>query len=238
MTSLLDGLVAYWPLDETSGTRYDVRGTNHLSPWNAPGYADGKIDRAVVCDAAKALYHASNDQLSLGDVPHTLSLWIYMTSKPAYYQGIVAKYLVGGTHEFLLYYDYVTDRLLWRPASGCEVFSNALGSPSLNTWYHLACWYDPDAEEAGMRINDSYEDTEPVGTAAITGSSDFEVGSFDMRNNPNIGFRGRIDELYLWKRLLASDEKTLMYNLYDYPWGATLNRGSFRGMRQGIVRGV
>ncbi|MBU0513002.1 MAG: hypothetical protein KJ638_15045, partial [Chloroflexi bacterium] len=38
----IDGLVAWWSLDETSGTRYDSHGGNHLSDNNTVGYSTGK----------------------------------------------------------------------------------------------------------------------------------------------------------------------------------------------------
>lgn len=38
-SSLLDGLVSYWPLDETSGVRYDAVGGNHLADVNTVGCA-------------------------------------------------------------------------------------------------------------------------------------------------------------------------------------------------------
>jgi hypothetical protein len=48
MSTLVNGLVSYWKLDEASGTRVDAVGTNHLTPTNAPIGALGKIGNA--CD--------------------------------------------------------------------------------------------------------------------------------------------------------------------------------------------
>lgn len=40
--SLLDGLVSFWDMDETSGMRYDAYGPNHLADNNTVGYVAGK----------------------------------------------------------------------------------------------------------------------------------------------------------------------------------------------------
>jgi hypothetical protein len=229
-----DNLIDIWRMDETSGTRRGLVRGNNLTDNGGVGYAAGVLGNAAVFDAAKVLYRNSNSMLECGNVDHTFSCWVYMTSKPAQYQGIICKYLVAGTNEYALYYDYVNDRILWRPASSTNA---AFNNPSLNTWYHLLCWWEAATKTAGLRVNDASENTVVTASAAVASTNQFEIGSFDQRNNPNIGFRGRIDEVYFWKRLLTSAEKTQMYNLFDYPWGATNNR-SLRGIASGISRGV
>ena len=46
-SSLLTNLVAYWKLEETTGTRMDSVGASHLSPVNAPGSGAGKLGNAA-----------------------------------------------------------------------------------------------------------------------------------------------------------------------------------------------
>lgn len=229
-----DNLIDVWRMDEESGTRYALVRGNDLTDYGSVGNAAGKLGNAAVLDAARVLYRANNSMLAIGHVDHTFSCWVYMTSKPAQYQGIICKYLVSGTNEFALYYDYVNDRFLWRPASSTNAVFNA---PSVDTWYHLLCWWDAANKTAGLRINDSSEHTVVTASAAVASTNNFEIGSFDQRNNANVGFRGRIDEVYFWKRLLTSAEKTKMFELFDYPWGSTANR-SLRGVCRGVGRGT
>ncbi len=69
------GLVSYWPLNETSGTRYDVVGTNHLTDVNTVGYATGKHGNAASFVAAsnQILSHAALNAFS-GD--YTIAMWV------------------------------------------------------------------------------------------------------------------------------------------------------------------
>jgi len=46
-STLLDGLVSWWDLDEESGIRYDSVGSNDLTDNNTVGYDNGKIVNAA-----------------------------------------------------------------------------------------------------------------------------------------------------------------------------------------------
>ena len=73
-SSLLTGLVSWWNLDETSGTRADSVGSNHLTDVNTVGYAAGKIGNAA------SFVAANNETLStetaLFEDDFTLSMWV------------------------------------------------------------------------------------------------------------------------------------------------------------------
>lgn len=222
-------------MKEASGTRYDVVGGNHLTDFNGVGQATGIIGNAGVFDAAKALYRASNTTLQAGSIDFTWSCWVYMTNKPAQYMGVIAK-----QSEYLLYYDHQTDRMLWHPA-GYDAFANSLGSPQLNTWYYMVGWHDLGTG-GFLLINDNYLDSDLSGTARAVNDNELDIGTFDNRNNPTIGWQGRIDEVAFWKRLLTDDEKTQLYNGglgFGYPFGAVgVSRRALRGIYRGAGRGV
>lgn len=52
--SLLNGLVAWWPLDEAGGVRRDVHGDNNLTPVNGPGWEAGHVPSGVAHEADDA----------------------------------------------------------------------------------------------------------------------------------------------------------------------------------------
>ncbi|MBN1430449.1 MAG: LamG domain-containing protein [Anaerolineae bacterium] len=237
-----DGLVGAWLFDREDG-RDGVSG-NDLTAWNAPGFETQPNFRgnALVCDAAKAMYHASNDILKVGDEPFTFSCWVKLTSKPAYYQGIVSKHLTAsGTDDYLLYYDNSADRFVWDPGSRYAAVANALGSPALDTWYHICAWHDPYIGEAGILIDNTYLDVDSSGTSPIATSDEFDIGTMDGRNSTTVGLRGSIDEVYFWKRLLTTDEKSRISQTVErpglFPFGAVNNR-TRRGIARGVGRGT
>jgi len=42
-----EGLISWWSMNETSGTRADSHGSNDLTPINTPGYESGKVSNAL-----------------------------------------------------------------------------------------------------------------------------------------------------------------------------------------------
>jgi hypothetical protein len=73
------GIVSYWPLDETSGTRADSLGTNHLSNNNGVGSAPGVVGNAgdFERDNSSFLSIANAAQSGL-DIPGALTVlgWV------------------------------------------------------------------------------------------------------------------------------------------------------------------
>lgn len=80
-STLLDGLISWWPMNEASGTRFDVHGANHLTANNSVGSAAGKVS------AAASMVHGSSEHLSaIVDRPAewTLAFWMKYASGAAY----------------------------------------------------------------------------------------------------------------------------------------------------------
>jgi hypothetical protein len=76
--ALTDSLISYWKMDETSGTRYDSHGTNHLTDNNSVGSLTGKINSSAYFGPApttKYLNHIDSSDFDVGDIDFTFSLW-------------------------------------------------------------------------------------------------------------------------------------------------------------------
>ena len=68
--TLPTNLIAYWKLDEASGTRNDSKGANHLTDNNTVTQAVGKVGNAAQFTLANSEYLsiADNADLSAGDI--------------------------------------------------------------------------------------------------------------------------------------------------------------------------
>src|SRR5690606_5066683 len=78
------GLVSWWTLGETSGTRYDSHGTNHLTDNNTVGSALGKlggISAQFVAANIESLSINDNASLSLNNTNFTIATWVKLSSK-------------------------------------------------------------------------------------------------------------------------------------------------------------
>ena len=82
--SLLNGLVAYWPLDEASGTRYDAW-TNalHLTDVNSLQSLSGKISRGSSNPVNSYLEIANTNLLNFTNAVFSFNCWAYFTATNA-----------------------------------------------------------------------------------------------------------------------------------------------------------
>jgi hypothetical protein len=169
-SSLLTGLVSYWGLDEASGTRVDLHGTNHLtdssSPFSNVGQAVGKVSNAAQFDGSSYLSHVSNADLQCGDVDYTFGFWMRPDSLPG---GTLSRSLIAkDTGSPANSRDYTIDICNngaglvqfryylsggYPPGGGSIVFhsKNLLSAP--NAWYFVVAWHDTLANTINMQVN-------------------------------------------------------------------------------------
>jgi hypothetical protein len=215
-------LKAYWKLDETSGTRSDSKGANHLTDNNTVTSGSGKVGNSAHFAAANSEYLSITDNadVSTGDVSFTIAAWVRLDSKTTH-RIIVGKDPSGSTREYLLFYNVTADRFsfnVWNAAqTTISVNATTLGSPSVGTWYFIVAWFD--------NVEDKVKITATAASAGSVGATDasaassgfipldwtnpFQIGAFAGSSLP---FDGDIDEVLLTKRLLTSGEITALYN--------------------------
>lgn len=235
MTTLLDNLIAHWPLSESSGTRTDLHtNTYALTDNNTVGSTSGINHNAALFVRANSEYLsiADNANLSAGDVEITFAVWVKLTSKPAGGQQVVfGKWESAGINdlEYLCDYFQTPDRFRFVVRNTANtattvVTANNLGSPSTGAWYFIVCWHDPTANTINIQINNGTADS-----AATSG------GVRDSTNQLRLGAKGTNSDYLdaammnfaIWKRLLDAAEKTRLYGAgvpLEYPFGGLLQR--------------
>lgn len=228
---LLTNLVSFWSLDETSGTRNDAHGSNHLTDNNTVTQAVGKVGNAAQFTAANSEYLSAgdNDGLDVGTGDFSTALWIYADA--ALTTGInggrvMQKRGTGLGGQFAGW------QFAARQAGGSRVlvtntvFDNGAGqiagwdSPggneqdvgAIGAWIFLALAVNRTAGTAKLYSNASLVATLDV--SAVTGSwsnaRSFSLGA--SIDSPTQYYSGRIDQAGFWKRLLTAAEITWLYN--------------------------
>ncbi len=219
---LSTNLIAYWKLEEASGTRLDeLSGCGgsgcDLSDNNTVTQAAGKQNNAALFTAANSEYllKADHADLSAGNIDFSIGAWVYLASKGAD-RAIVSKYLAtGNQREYMILFSSGADRFRFQTSpDGTNVFSttaNALGSPALNTWYFVFAWHDAGADTLNIQVNNGTVDTLSSYTGGIVdGTADFMIGSYNVHTS--LFWDGRIDEVGIWKRTLTAAERGYLYN--------------------------
>lgn len=209
-------LVSWWTLNETSGTRYDSHGTNHLTDGNTVSYAAGKKGNAADIEEAnnESLYHDDNADLSFGTgVYGTIGFWI----KPETVTGlrnIIAKRGGSAPNEYFVRFEN-NSKLTWTVGSVASngstlttVQADTFGVLSVGTWYFVAVKYD--GSKIYIRINNS-EDSVSYSSDIYDYTRIFTVGMLTAGYSVE-KYDGLIDELFFYKRALSSDEISWLYN--------------------------
>jgi hypothetical protein len=206
--SLLDNLVAYWKLDETSGPRIDSAGSNNLADNGSVGSATGKVGNAADFDGTNYLSTPNNATFS--PTSHfTVTAWVRPETTPSGDQGIAGVWQnsIGG-RQWLLYLGN-GDPALFVSVNGSS--NTAVFYPitlAASTWYFFAAGYDGSnifiSVNAGTLSTTSF-----VGPIWDSSTDLFYISTYD---NATKFFTGRIDEIGLWHRALTPEEIAILYN--------------------------
>jgi hypothetical protein len=227
-TTLLSNLVAYWKMDEASGTRNDSHGANHLTDNNTVTSAAAKLGTASAQFTASNLEYlslADNAAMSIGGhIDFCTWGWVWMDSKSAT-RTIMVKGTANTTAglEYRLYYDVGSDRIVWGVGNG-TIFGNAtasnFGAPSTGQWIFFYCWHDAIGDVVGIKINNGTADTQAHNVGVQDTGGNLRFGS--RADAATLVWDGRIDGVGFCKGyLLTTAEQAQMYNSgtgLDYPF--------------------
>lgn len=211
--SLATGLVAWYRMEEASGTRVDASGNTagFDTLWGGstdPASRTGKNGNGMDFDGSQRRYihrdstGASNLSFS-GDF--SMSFWIYAdawpsgTGEPLYRSTSSSngyRIEINSTASFGLGFR-TTGSTTWVTTSNFTTGS----------WHHVYCYWDDSAGTRGIKVNNGtlYTTTGLSGTS-IPVYSHFIIGG----DNFGASLDGSIDELAFWSRLLTADEVTAL----------------------------
>ncbi len=229
LSTLLNQLISYWPLNESSGTRFDAHNGNNLTDVNSVGSAAGKISLAAdfEVDASQRLSCADNASLSCGDQDFEFSCWIKAESFTD--NGCIIAKNVAGSTEYRLYVN-TSGVLVWSVYSAAGELSgggvSSAAALSLGTWYFINVWHDATNNLVGLKVNNGTAVTSDQTGGCYDGAGSFYMGAQDAA----IRYDGLVDEVGFWKgRILTAAERTALYNNGNglaYPFGTGFSAAS------------
>lgn len=206
-SSLLEGLVCYYELDEASGMAVDVHRNIHLSENGTAGTDEGKngMARTFTSAGGASLTAASQPYIQAGTGKTlTVCAWAYLTSH-VQEGGILCRW-GGSTSEFALWFND-SDRFTFS-VNGGNREAATFGLPALDTWHFVMGWFDGSNNSSNVQVNDDGLDSSTAAEAAA-GTSTLTIGAVEAGDRT---FNGRIDGAGYWSRLLTPFERSLLYN--------------------------
>jgi hypothetical protein len=198
-------------MDETSGTRYDSHGTNHLTDNNTVLYQSGIKNSAADFEADNSEYLSivSNANLAVGTSDVYFATWASLETLGTN-KWIINKHNASN-YEYQLYINatnYVLGRIYDNSGGSDTVTSSSALSSS--TWYFIEFWSDKANNKIYLNINNGTPAEVTLAAARNgTGSGDFLIG----KRQDAYPFDGLMDEIVFYKgRVLTSDERAWLYN--------------------------
>lgn len=213
-STLLNGLVSYYKMDETSGNAIDsVSGYNGTNT-NVTQNSTGKINTSYTYNgsSSKTVVSDTNalDLTSAGG----FSVWIYPTS--ASYNYVIDKCNDSSNTNgyFILLYESNIVLLLCNATTNTSLVSN--GTVTLNAWNHIVCTWG--SGNMYIYINGTLDKSSSTSVTPVASTYNLYIGAPISDSGY---FSGRIDEIGIWNRLVTSSEVASLYNSgngYAYPF--------------------
>ena len=212
---LLDGLVAYWPLDENTGTDApDVSGS-HDGTLTTTGisWTAGKLGNAVDCHGSDFGNGYVNIPQHSALKPANISIqaWVSIDAFGDW-DGIVGNFEdTSDTESGWALFTHGANTVSWYVSVAGSMRWTSVSVPTAQ-WTHLVGTYD------GTNVK-LYKNAAPPVTTAASGFIDYsEYPPLGMRigqyydTNEQDALDGRVDEVALWNRALTQDEVLMLYN--------------------------
>ena len=205
---LLDTLVGYWKLDDTSGSSplIDSIGPNAFGGPNAGNPVAGIINSGQYIISGG--FEASNKPTLQPPADFSFSVWARVDdiSNP---HVVFSKGDASLTPAWDFLFMSGTGGFQWQVDDAHSVLTPA--PPVAGSWHHYIVWYDSVAQIIGIRVDDAATFTAAGVPHNITASM-LVLGAASSGGSLFYNWNGVIDELGFWWRLLNAAEKTKLYN--------------------------
>ncbi len=218
---LLDGLIGYWPLDESSGeTASDASGSNNVVTLTGDGAtwdpAGGKIGGALQLDGTGGAAEDANGASYInGLTAFTVALWIKSAEVDSNKGFMHGKDPSGQDDTFTLRYDSAG-----YDGKGTNVIKAGITTTEGDTsyesasdvqtteWQHIALTWS-SGNQLALYINGTLDEATSNKDAVegeLSGASKFLIGKGGK--DANASWNGLIDEVGLYNRVLDDGEIT------------------------------
>lgn len=208
LSSIKTNLMAWWTLDQTSGTRTDSHGSYHLNlPYGTTSYRAGKHGNAF--DTTNAGFYAidtaGSAAFNFGHGDFSLAGWFYLDT----FQLNRALLSKIGAQGWMLYFDAPVSNRLSFWISGSPLAAHTWDAGDTGRWVFVKAYHDGVNDEVGLALDDADFTTEAYSGGTGSTNNYFLMGAY---NNIGGQIDGALDEWGIWNRVLTPAEWVGLYN--------------------------
>ena len=226
--ALIDSIVAYYKLDESSGNAADSVASFDLTNNGTAGFTSGLIDNCTDYGTANSSkYFRLSNNLGITGGPITISTWIKMrTEISTGVQNVVLQGDAGTDVNYFISYEYNggTRRLAFNRQRQAVNNNYTYGTATLGTsaWNHVVLTYDGTDLAGWLNGTQIASDLSTSGDGAAAAVSDIMLGTDQGQSGTNY-LSAYQDETGIWSRAISDAEIGELYNSgagLTYPFGA------------------
>ena len=201
-----EDLVAWWPLDETSGTRFDLWTLQlHLAPVGGVGRAIGQRGLAAAFDGSGVLHCDSQAQATeLGRPAElTCALWCRPSSHGGVVQ-LIGKHGPDNPGWAVQLVDGVPRLLLHDSSGQASALTGSTALP-IGAWTHLVATYDSASGAATLYRDGALASSATLTTDLIDSAAPLTLGGQLDDQTPTATFIGNLDAVTIGKAVIDQD---------------------------------
>ena len=213
--ALITDLVSYYKLDTNATTQPDSKGSNDGTVSGATYTASGKINGGYSFDGTNDRVSITGAALKAISGSFSVSLWMKDDSSTEAFAHCIGRgtWQSGAWHIQRDPNDRSGSsgnsvRLLMFSSGINEVYATTQVFGTGN-WHHIVITYDSSDRGMEIYIDGSSEGTATKGDTFATSAYETRIGE---QPDGNRDFKGYIDEVGIWTRVLTSAEVTSLYN--------------------------
>ena len=204
---LLNGLVRYWNLDETSGSVFvDEISEEEITTTNTGMIGGtGKINNGM--DLTSDWIGSTEDVLDVDGGSNTISLWVHPTSTSGEQIVVMSRKTI---YQDRLYLTLSSDNL------GLKIGDDNthINMIDLNqdTWYHVVISIDNN--NYWFYVNGELKKTDSYSSSTSSYNNPLKFGAYKTEiHSTSSFFTGYIDEVAIYDRAISSDEVSTLYDI-------------------------
>jgi hypothetical protein len=205
------GMVAWWPLDETSGsTSNDITGVNNYGTWmNGPSpVIIGKVGGALSFSGSNSVDVPDQAELNFGTGDFSIDLWIRTTNASG--TRTILDKRIGSVSNPTGYVLFLVNGNLGSQIGDGAHYNNCVstGFVANGNWHHIAVTVDRNNASGWLHYVDGSAVGTPANPTGYQGSLT-NTAPFVMARDlimPSHTFAGTLDEVELFNRVLDSLE--------------------------------